>query len=437
METQTFLVIAAFVVAYAVVSRRIETTVLTAPMVFAGFGMIACPSVLGLVELTLDDEIVYVIAEVTLALILFTDASRIDLRALRREAGVPVRMLGIGMPLVIALGALLALTLLGDLSIWEALLLAAILAPTDAALGQAVIVDERVPVAIRQAINVESGLNDGLALPAVFFFAACAAGGSGEPPVIGHGVAFPEEWWTFIALQLVLGPLTGAGVGLFGGWLIHRASKAGWVSHSYEELAGPAMALLAFAAANFIGGNGFIAAFVAGLVAGAAYPKVADRFHGFAEAEGDLLVLISFMLFGALMVWPAFDALNWRTAVYAVLSLTIVRMLPVALSLLGYGLRTPTLLFLGWFGPRGLASIIFGLLVVSQTAAPHAEQIFHVVSITVLISVFAHGITATPAAGWYGRFTSRHCSGPESPEQCGATEHRIRARARSWSVDNS
>ncbi len=399
MDTHGFAVIATGVILFGLVSKRLESTIITAPMVFAAFGLLIGEAVLGLAHLDFGHGFIHGLAEVTLILVLFSDAARIDLRQLRRDHNLPVRMLLIGMPATIILGTLVALVLPLGLTLWEAALLAAILAPTDAALGQSVVSSPLVPTRIRQALNVESGLNDGIALPLILLFAGLASAtnaGEGE-----------QNWILFGAMQVILGPLAGIVVGGLGAWLIDRAATKGWMAESYQGPAILGVAFLAFAGSEIIGGNGFIAAFVGGMIFGNCVRKRCGSVFAFAEAEGQLLVLLTFLIFGAAILPEALGHIDWSVVLYAVLSLTVVRMAPVALALVGTGVRMPTIVFLGWFGPRGLASLLFVLFVLGEAGIAGADQILAITIVTVTFSILAHGVTAAPAARWYGAITAR------------------------------
>jgi len=300
------------------------------------------------------------------------------------------------MPLTIALGTVVAALMLTDLSFWEAAIVGTVLAPTDAALGQAVVSDPRVPVRVRQALNVEAGLNDGLSVPFLALFLTLAA---------AEEELEPASYWIRFALeQIGLGALVGVGVGLVGGWLVSQASKRGWMTDSFQRLALLALAIVAWALADQIGGNGFIAAFVGGLAVGPTVEHVGERLIRFTEAEGQLLNLSVFFVFGVLVI-ILIQPLSWEAALYALLSLSVIRMLPVALSLFGTHLRGVSVVFMGWFGPRGLASIVLGLIVVAE--APQLagrEEIEAVVALTVLLSVLLHGVTAAPLSKAYARW---------------------------------
>jgi NhaP-type Na+/H+ or K+/H+ antiporter len=389
-----FVVLASVVFAFGLVSRRLEGTILTAPIVFVAAGMVLGPAGLGLVEFGLDDHTVLLLGEIALALVLFTDAARINHSALRQNQGLPLRLLGIGMPLTIAFGTATAAVLLTDLSFWEAAIVGTVLAPTDAALGQAVVSNPRVPVRVRQALNVEAGLNDGLSVPFLALFLIVAV----EEERLSANL-----WIRFALEQIGLGVLVGISVGLAGGWLVSRASRRAWMTGSFQRLALLALALIAWALADLIGGNGFIAAFVGGLAVGPTVERVGEQLIRFSEAEGQLLNLSVFFVFGVLAV-GFIETLTWQVALYAFLSLTVIRMLPVAASLLGTHLRGVSVLFAGWFGPRGLASIVLGLIVIAE--APQlagAGEIELVVASTVLLSVLLHGITAAPLSAAYTR----------------------------------
>ena len=402
MEVSALIVVALVLLGYGLVSERIRSTIVSAPMIFVGAGYLVGAGALGVMDLHEGMRAVHVFGEITLIIILFTDAAHVDLRALREDFAIPLRMLVVGMPLTIGFGTALALGLFPFLSVYEAALVAAILAPTDAALGQAVVSDPAVPGRIRRTLNVESGINDGIALPVVLALAACAeaAGQDSLTPWIG-----------FTARQLILGPLVGAAVGYLGGKAVHGATRAGWMNESFQLLSGLALAVLAYGGAELVHGNGFIAAFVAGLVMGNTVRNACSRLYRFAEAEGQLLELVTFLLFGAVLLPRAATHWSGAAAAYALLSLTAVRMIPVSISLLGAGLRPVTHLFLGWFGPRGLASILFALIILDRMSIANREAMAAIVVATVLLSVVAHGVSASPGALAYGRAMDRHKDG--------------------------
>lgn len=394
MDAIQICTIAAVVIGFGLVSRRLEGTSITMPMVFVVAG-IATES-LGLVDAALEPESVTLLAEVTLGLILFSDAARIDTMALRRELGLPARLLGIGLPLTILLGTFMVALLLPDLGIWDAALVAAILAPTDAALGQAVVEERSVPIRIRQGLNVESGLNDGIALPAVFLFAALAAGEEAEAGF----------WVEYAARQIGFGAAIGLVVGLVGATALEAATARAWINGIYAQLSTLCFAIMALAGATVAGGNSFIAVFVAGLVFGARSERSAVSVE-YAEDTSRLLAAVTFFIFGNVLVPTVVSDLTVGIAFCVIGSLTIGRMLPVAVATLSARPDWRTVAFLGWFGPRGIASVVFALLIVEEAGPDSISAsgpILTIVSWTVLGSVMLHGITAGPGAKAYGRW---------------------------------
>jgi len=404
IETSHLFVLAILIFAFGLGSRLFSRSIITAPLAFVAFGLILAPGVcesLGFGKLfgKLDhlDSTIHLLGEITLVVVLFTDAAQIRLHVLIKGTAIPSRLLVIGMPLTILLGALIAYFFFDELGFWELALLATMLAPTDAALGQAVVNSEKVPLRIRQGLSVESGLNDGIAVPLVLIFASLASIGHSMDEVAMTNI----QCATFAAKQLLLGPLTGILVGGIGVWLMTRAIRHGFMEHAYREFAGIALAIIAFVGAGYIGGNGFIAAFTAGLVMGNSNKEVRESLYDFAEAESQLLMLTTFFLVGLALAWEPLNLATWNVWVYAILSLTLIRMLPVAISMIGLGVQRSTIGFLGWFGPRGLASVLFSVLVIEELPVPHSEEIGQIVIITVLLSVLAHGITAAPLSALY------------------------------------
>jgi len=420
MDTLGFAAIATGIVLFALFAKRLENTVITPPLAFAAFGLIIGDSGLGWADLKFENGFIHGLAELTLILVLFSDAARIDLSVLRKDHNLPLRMLLIGMPLTIVLGTAVALMLPLGLSLWEAALLGAILAPTDAALGQSVVSSRFVPARIRQTLNIESGLNDGIALPFVLLFAFLA----------GAAHAGSEQsWLLFGAKQLILGPLAGVVIGGAGAWLIDMASKKEWTTESYEGAAILGLAFLAYSGSELIGGNGFIAAFVSGLVFGNAVRGRCGFIFGFAEAEGNFLVLVTFLIFGAAILPTAIGQIDWAVLLYAVLSLTVIRMIPVTISLIGSGVQGATVAFLGWFGPRGLASILFALFVLEEVPIPAGARIAIITVVTVTLSIVLHGLSAAPMSRRYGERVSR-VGGAEEMKAVGEMPMRVRSKPR-------
>ncbi len=400
------LLVAVAVLGFALVSGRLALSPVTAPMVFTTVGLVVGAGGFGWFDLELGDEGVSILVEATLVLVLFTDAIRIDLRALRLEAALPGRLLGVGMPLTVVAGAGAGLVLVPSLGIAEAFLLAAVLAPTDAALGQAVVSDPRLPVRVRQALNVESGLNDGIAVPVVTILLAL---------VVAEETGGASDWAALAAQQVGFGALVGAGLGLVGGKLLDIRARAGAVDGVYRQLAAIGVAVSAYSLSVLVGGNGFIAAFAAGLAFGQVARAHCGNVQDFSEDEGELLSATTFLIFGAVVAGPVLDALSWPIALYVLASLTVVRMVPVLLALIGSGTIIETRLFLGWFGPRGLASILFALLVSQEAQSASGRTMLTVAAWTVLVSVFAHGLTASPWAGRLGhRLSERTQPMPET-----------------------
>ena len=398
-------VLAGALLAYAAVSRRLAGTSITPAMVFVAIGLIAAPRETALIPVSASHDI-RLAAEATLTLVLFSDASQVDLRLLRREDAVPIRLLGVALPLTIVLGAVVAAVLFGALSVPEAVVVSLLLAPTDAALGQAVMTAEGLPSRIRQGLNVESGLNDGICVPLLLIALAVAETNAGDTGA-GHAVVVVVKELGFGAIGGVAAGVIGAGIALLASR--HRTIAADWV-----EIVPVAAAALAYGLAVPLGGSGFIAAFVGGAVFGGMHRRAGRESAHLIEQAGDVLDAITFVLFGALLLAPVLSDVSWRVVAYAVASLTIVRMLPVALALWGTRSRWQTVAFVGWFGPRGLASIVFAITVVEESHLPHLNTILATVFLTVAISVLAHGLTAAPLANRYTAWTAAHPSRAEA-----------------------
>jgi len=395
----------ALVFFYCLISGRLSRTIVTGPILFTAVGMLL-PVFMPLLHVRLPGREVFLqVAELGLVLLLFADASCIDLKVLKNIRNLPVRLLSTGMLLTILLGALGALVVFGHLSIWEAGILAAILAPTDAGLGQIIVNSPRVPMRIRQALNVEAGLNDGLSVPFLLFFLALVQAGP-----VGDKASLTQ----FVVEQLGYGVLVGAGVGLTGGWLLNLARRRELMAESLKQLGVVALPLFCVLASEATGASMFIAAFVAGLAVQVGFKEAGLHSVEFAEEWGQLLNLSVFFLFGLLVArdWQDFTVAH---VLYAVLSLTVVRMLPVALALIGTRLNWATVLFMGWFGPRGLASIVLGLVYLEQeTHSPGEPTIRLAVMVTVLLSIFAHGLSALPGIHLYAaKIATLDASAPE------------------------
>jgi NhaP-type Na+/H+ or K+/H+ antiporter len=399
-EGLTIVVLAVLLIAWSLVARRVDRWGITPPIAFLAAGLV----LIGLNEVELSREVAKLLAEVTLVLVLFHDASTVRLADLRRDPWIAVRLLAIGFPLAVLATAATTLWLLPAAGLAGAVLIAASITPTDAGLGAPTVLNPVVPVRVRRALNVESGLNDGLATPVVLAMLGVLAG-QGEatgplPPVLSVG-----------AIPLLLGVGLGLGLGLAGAWLIDRSRDHSWSSVRGRGLAVLLLPGLAFGLAEVTGGNGFIAAFVGGLVFGRASVanEVEKRVSEPLEITADLLGYLIWFLAGGLLLNSLESGLRWQWLVVALAALTVLRIGPVALSLLGLGLRAPTVLFFGWFGPRGLATIVFGLLAFEELIPddPLLADVAGVLAVTVLVSVVAHGVSATPLSERYGAWAAR------------------------------
>ncbi|WP_410874895.1 cation:proton antiporter [Nocardia sp. A7] len=395
--------IAAVLLIFASISGRISGTPITAPMIFTAAGLLLGGVSLGMIDVEATAEIIKLLAEVTLAMVLFSDASRVDLVQLRAEISLPARLLGVGLPLTIAAGFATAVVVLGDLAWPEALLLAVILAPTDAALGQAVVTLPVLPARVRQGLNVESGLNDGICVPLFLIVLAIAHAESGA---IGGGAAT-----RLVFEQIGYGILAGLVAGAIAAAILVTAQRRHTIDPLWAQIVPVAAALLGYTAAVPLGGSGFIAAFVGGLTFGTIRRRTASGKDdaGLLDESGDVFNAVTFIVFGAVLLGPALGHLSLAVLGYAVLSLTVVRMVPVALSMIGTHTRAPTVAFVGWFGPRGLATIVFAILILEEDRAlPHQDLLLTTAVVTIGLSVLAHGLSAAPMAQRYAAWARRH-----------------------------
>jgi NhaP-type Na+/H+ or K+/H+ antiporter len=389
MDAAAVALVTLAVFVWGLFSSRLGRADLSAPILFVTFGLLVT-EVLHVIDLDVSPEAVKLLAEVTLVWVLFADASRVGFRELRADLGLYVRLLGVGLPLTIAAGALLAVWLFDGMGFWLALLVGAALAPTDAALGASVMTNPAVPERVRRVLNVESGLNDGIATPVVM---VAIAGAAAAENVQEHGAASALA-------DLAIGVAAGIVLGLLGGRAMRIARRRGWAS---EDFAGPAvlaLALATYALTLWLDGNGFVAAFVAGLVFGHFAGRGGTKEVFYVEQTSGLMSLLTWLVFGAVAIPIVLDRADWRVIGYAVLSLTVVRMLPVALALVGARLPPPTVAFIGWFGPRGLASVIFAVIALEELH-DGADRAVAIIGMTVLLSVFAHGLSARPLADRY------------------------------------
>lgn len=389
-------VLCILIAAYAVLAVKLGQWSITMPMVFVLLGFVLGPGVSGLLPISPGTEGVMTLTEITLALILFADASTLDLRKVGQDAALPLRLLGIGLPLTIILGALIGLFLTAGEGLAFAALLGAILAPTDAALGLPIFNNPMVPLRIRQALNVESGLNDGIATPFVALFLAFA---------IATEQHWQSGWLVGALIEIVVAIVAGALIGKVGGWMLAQAAQRGWTGSGTEQIAILGLALAAYYTSLALHGNGFIAAFVGGIVFGASTRNRFTEQTEFVETAGSFLSLLVWGIFGAVLLPVALQyTTSLRPLVYAILSVTVVRMLPVAIAMFRTGLRPDSIAIMGWFGPRGLASVVFTLMAFAafnESGRP-VDTLASTAVWTILLSVLLHGLSAVPLAKWYG-----------------------------------
>jgi sodium/hydrogen antiporter len=405
-------VLAVVFIGYSLVAARLDRWSITAPIVFVLTGLILGLGEPDWLDLIGEPATVKQVAELTLALLLFADASTLRLRRVREDEGLPIRLLLIGFPLTLLAGLVAARWLVPAASWAAAALVASILTPTDAALGLGVFTNRSVPGRIRRALNVESGLNDGMATPLVTLFLAVLVAEKGNGP---------ENWVSESLIELGIAVLVAIIVGALAGRLLAAAHVRGWTSDISDRLAVLATALLAYGGSVTLGGNGFVAAFLGGLVFGAASKGQLHESVEFTEDLGFFASFAVWAIFGALLLAPQFKgSVSWTAISYAILSLTVVRMVPVALSMIGTRLRPASVLFMGWFGPRGLASVVFTLLAFEglEHGGLASIQMIEIATWTVFLSVIAHGLTARPLASLYGRIVAH-----EPVEQIGSGTH--------------
>ena len=401
MQVGAIIYVGAALLAYALISKRLASSPISGPLFFATLGLIGYAAGF-LPPIIVADSPVTLVLELTLALLLFTDASKIQIRSWEADMELPTRLLAIGMPLTIALGAVVAYLVFPSAGIIGAAIIATILAPTDAALGAAVVSNKRVPIRIREALGVESGLNDGIALPILLFLLTLSLAEGGDP------------LWRFFVEGIGIAVLVGAAIGISAAYAIRFALKRSWIEAVWIRISWVIVALGTYVVADHLGGSGFIAAYVAGIAFGRIINRLESPSEHFAETGEDLgtvLTTISFLIFGAYMLAPNLAAFTVTAVFYAVLSLTVVRMIPVAISMIGAGLAPPTITYLGWFGPRGLASIIFAGVLSEKAGLEQSQIIVGVVIVTVALSVLLHGVTAPWGANKYAEWYSRQ---PES-----------------------
>ena len=395
-----------FIFLFSLIAGGLARTIVSGPILFTAFGLAVGPLGLDLLQFHAQWSDLQLLAELTLALVLFSDAAGTNLSVLRSNLGIPQRLLLIGLPLTIALGIAIGVGLFPQLGFLEIALLATMLAPTDAALGKAVVTDQRVPAGIREGLNVESGLNDGICVPILLVFLTLAT----------TATEATDPLWLTLQLmteEIGIGLAVGVLLTMVAGNLIWMSEKRGWVTQSWRQLTVAALAVASFAVAQEMGGSGFIAAFTGGLTFGWLCAPLKKPLLLAADGTGDTMALLTWVIFGASVVGHGIGEMSWEVLVYALLSLTLIRMLPVFISLYGLGLNTQTMLFLGWFGPRGTASIVFIVIVLNESAnnplLAHSGTLAMTVVATVVLSILAHGFSANPLVVHVGKWlTSEH-----------------------------
>ena len=411
---------AVILIVYGALSNPLGSRGITSAMLFTAAGLAVGTAGLGLVNVKVETVAAERFCELALVFLLFSDSTRIDLAGLRRHLRWPSRLLLIGLPLTMLAGTGAGLLVFPGIALASAFLLSTMVASTDAALGQRVVTDKAVPVRVRQALDVESGLNDGLAVP--FFLVAVdlslAQLSSGVTAAVVRNMAEQIGW----------GLVAGVGAGTLAGLLFRAADDRGWLEGGWRQILPLVAALLAYLVALRLGGSGFIAAFVGGMTFGYFSRRHGLRVTGLNEDVGGILAGATWVGFGALAVGVMLPHVTWQIVAYAALSLTLVRMVPVAIAFLGTGARLPTVAFIGWFGPRGLASIVFGLIALER-GIPDAQTVLTAVALTVFLSVFLHGLSAGPLVAAYGRWYAAHAAKhPSASEAKPTIMSRLRRR---------
>jgi NhaP-type Na+/H+ or K+/H+ antiporter len=420
MSVAAIAAFAAAVLLYVAWSEVLDRSHISPAMVFVAIG-----ALLGLVVAHQPDHgVVRGLAELTLALVLFHDAAELQPRQLRTDAGVCARLLLLALPVTIAAGFLLGRAMFPGTNAWFVLLLAAALAPTDAGLGAATVLNPVVPVRVRRILNVESGLNDGLCTPIVLFALASA------------GPSVPEQAFGTAIREVVFGAVLGIAIGVIAGRTLSWSTRAGYLQPGLLPVGALAVPVLCYCGAVAAGDNGFVAAFVAGTAFAAAVPHEGAK-HSATEvlqltaSASTILGYAVWSLFGVIMVANLRSIASWTGLAFALASLTVLRMLPVALVLLVSGFARPTRWFIGWFGPRGLASVIFGLIALEDYPDdPDVARMVGTIALTVLLSIALHGATADIGARRYGAWAAR--TRPEAELGQAATPISGRGTRRRW-----
>jgi NhaP-type Na+/H+ or K+/H+ antiporter len=388
-------VITLFAFVFSVIAGRVERSAVSGPIIFIAFGLIAGPVGLGFLNLDVKNVELRVVADLTLALVLFIDAANADLRTLRSHAAIPRRMLLLGLPLCIALGAGVGVVIFPDIPVFELCLLATMLAATDAALGKGVVTNKAVPPRIREALNAESGLNDGLCVPVLLVFLALATGTGGEDDSTVLAL-------TLVAREIGIGIVVAVVLTLVALQLMALSLRRNWFTDIWKQIPVVTLALACFTTAQSLHGSGYIAAFVGGLLFGHFAKEATHKLVMAGEGIAELLAMLTWLVFGAAVIGQSWAGMTMDVVIYSLLSLTVIRMLPNVIALAGSGEKMESKLFLAWFGPRGLASIVF-FIIVANAELPSESVFQHVVVCTITLCVIAHGLTANIWARGIGR----------------------------------
>jgi len=386
-----------FILLYTAIGGRLERSPISGAMIFTAFGLVCGPYVLGILSFDIGNEVLQTLAEITLAIVLFIDASLADFAVIKKAYGILLRLLLVGLPLTLAAGFGFGLLLFDNLSIVAIALLATMLAPTDAALGKPVVTNKSLPDDIREGLSFESGLNDGICVPILLFFLLVATGSGG-------GEVSSSLLVELLVKEVGVGALLGLGVVGVAAWLLRAALAREWVTEMWSRVVVASLAVTCFAVAQWLGGSGLIAAFVGGLLFGTLAKRRKQELLHAGEVMGETFTLVTWVFFGSAVVGYILQGLTWTILLYAVLSLTVIRIVPVVLSLIGSEIPMRGRFFIGWFGPRGLASVVFAVIVANHNL-PGGDTLSLAVATTVLLSVIAHGITANPLAKAYSRHT--------------------------------
>ena len=388
MNYQYFAILCSFILVYSLFTKRIEKLPVSGPILYVLFGFLAGPLVFNLFAIEITDESVKTLAELALALVLLNDASKTNLNVLEHNISIPARLLLIGLPLTIFLGFLSG-WLIFDSFMWvEMAILATMLAPTDAALGKQVVTNKNVPSKIREALNVESGLNDGICVPVIILLIAIFAAEHLEDVTIGFGFGL-------LTKEIGIGIIVGLVITFLGDKLVRTSAKHRWIEKSWQPIFIISLTFSCYAIAQMLGGSGFIACFTGGMLFGKINKNRKLELIEASESSGEILSLITWVIFGSVVVSTYIEYFTISVIIYAILSLTLVRIIPVLLSLTKTGLPFKERLFMGWFGPRGLASIVFAIMVL-KVDLPNKDTIMITAICTILFSILAHGFSANP-----------------------------------------